>query len=483
MPGRAIVINIVVAALVAVLLALLIGPRPMRLGPQRSGDPVLTQKVMQALAQEDSPNAEAGYRALAVGQAEGDKVSFAGLGSRGDGRAPDENTPFELGSITKCFTAMLLDDAVKRGEVRLRDRLEVQIKELKGTPAGGVTLRELATHTSGLPAYADVSSAAAYEGFGYADVAAITVDKLIQQTAVLGLEGRGTPQYSNLGVALLGHALARAAHFPGWVEMVTARLLVPIGMYSTTFADRLVDVPNGSAVGRQANGSRSRYSVGPAYQPAGTATFSTVSDMMKFGQAILQGNAIGLGSLRPITPEGTERLGLLWVVSTAGSNTYAWHNGGVPGFRSLFIVDRQSGKAAIIMSNTDRDVDQFGVSLIYGPGIEPWDSDLPLLGYLIASVGGALILLSTRVAWSSASLAGLLTGGMTGLGTVLLMLRFGPWERVSPAWWTVALAVVVWGTLTAGRRSRGLPLGRHRGVAVSSLFIGAVYLGVAVLLA
>ena len=63
-----------------------------------------------------------------------------------------EDTRFELGSITKTVTGLLLAEAVERGEVALDDPLGRHLAELAGTPIGEVTLRELATHEGGLPA-------------------------------------------------------------------------------------------------------------------------------------------------------------------------------------------------------------------------------------------------------------------------------------------------------------------------------------------
>ena len=130
----------------------------------------------------------------------------------GDNRAVDGNTIFEIGSVTKVFTSLLLADMVQRGEVALTDSVAkylpagVKMPERNGRQ---ITLEDLATHTSGLPRlptnlspkdaanpYADYSVEQLYQFLsGY------------QLTRDIGSQY----EYSNLGGGLLGHVLARRA--------------------------------------------------------------------------------------------------------------------------------------------------------------------------------------------------------------------------------------------------------------------------------
>lgn len=134
---------LVLAAVIGLVLAAAVGPRS-TLGDLRGGDPILVADVEAVIGD------TGGLGALSVARLRDGKVTYAGLGAV-DGSAPTPQTPYELGSITKTFTGMLLADAVTRKEVELDDPVASYLTELASTPAGGATLCELATHTSGLP--------------------------------------------------------------------------------------------------------------------------------------------------------------------------------------------------------------------------------------------------------------------------------------------------------------------------------------------
>jgi CubicO group peptidase (beta-lactamase class C family) len=138
-------------------------------------------------------------------------VTYGNL-AKDDKRTLDGNTVYEIGSITKVFTSLLLADMVQHGEVVLTDPVAKYLPpEVKVPERGGkqITLEDLATHTSGLPRmpsnftpkdpanpYADYSVEQMYQFIsGY------------QLTRDIGSQY----EYSNLGGGLLGHALARRA--------------------------------------------------------------------------------------------------------------------------------------------------------------------------------------------------------------------------------------------------------------------------------
>ena len=138
------VIALVFGVVMGTLLGLTVGPHTPALGDARTGDETLAADVRAALTNDH------GYQTLSVGRVRASTVTFAGLGEE-DGAIPAPQTLFELGSIAKTFTGMLLADAETRKEMTLEDRLAQHLPELAGTPAGDITLFELATHSSGLP--------------------------------------------------------------------------------------------------------------------------------------------------------------------------------------------------------------------------------------------------------------------------------------------------------------------------------------------
>jgi len=170
---------------------------------------------------------------VGVIEPQGRRVIVYGKADDGNPRPLDSDTVFEIGSVTKVFTSLLLANMVQRGEVALTDPVAKYLpKEIRMPEHGGkaITLEHLSTHTSGLPRdqtnlkpkdlsnpFADYTVAQLYEFLsGYT----LTRDP--------GAEF----EYSNLGVGLLGHALARRAG-ADYEDLVRSRIATPLGMKST----------------------------------------------------------------------------------------------------------------------------------------------------------------------------------------------------------------------------------------------------------
>ena len=148
-------------------------------------------------------------------------------------RVPDRNTLFEIGSVSKTFTALLLADMVERGEVSLDDPVQKYLPaDVPTTSRDGrpITLLQLATHTSGLPRMpsnftpTDIANP-------YADYDEQNLYEYFRKARRLREPG-GKPAYSNLGMGLLGHALALAAGKP-YEQLIEERICQPLGMTRT----------------------------------------------------------------------------------------------------------------------------------------------------------------------------------------------------------------------------------------------------------
>lgn len=467
----------VLAGLAAFALAAWVGPQPMHLGFQTAGDEQLAGSVRASMGADGSHESTAGYRAVAVATLTGNQSRWAGLGNRGDGQAPTNTTTFELGSITKLFTGLMLADAVDRGEVKLDDTLDMYLPALSGTLAGGVTLEELATHRSGLPAYADDETGATYEGQGASDVESISAADVVDQAADLLLSGRGSYQYSNLGVTLLGDALASALGAPSWVWLVNERVLKPAGMKHTTFAAATAQVPIGAAVGSRVDGVRTPYSVGAGYFPAGTATFTTTGDLVAFARWILDGRAIGMWAMQPrYELSESDSIGLVWMSTTTATGVRSWHNGSVPGFTAMLRLDLAGHRAVAVLSNTDASVELLGNRLLdptsTPAATSPWTDGLLALLAGVAIV--ACVFSASRMSRWYASAAIIVVAS----GSLVLLLRYAPWQKL-PGWiWAaVGAAVAVTSLLGAGRAGRrgfGLSVALVFGVIAAIAFSGIV---------
>lgn len=444
------------AMAVGALLSLLLGPGTPSLGAATTGDTELAADVRAAMT------TDRGYAALSVARVRGGEVAYAGLGTAA-GQVPSAQTPFEMGSITKTITGLLLAHAVERGEMRLDAPLSDYLPELAGTPAGGATLAELATHTAGLPAFpSSLRLGTALRNLANDNPYGVTTADLLEAVRSTPLEGRGSYEYSNLGMSLLGHAEARAAKAADWPALATARVLRPLGMNHTSFASTAADVPVNAAPPRRDNGWPAAYWYGPALAPAGSSTWTTAEDLASYAQALLAGRATGMVALEPRVPAGTKQLGLAWHISAQGDRSITWHNGATGGYRTMLALDRSRQQAMVVLGDTTRWTDRIGMTLAAtGPGQAVEATDRPRWpgrGTLAATLVGLLGLLSfgreARRAGDRLAVAAATLSGLTGM---LVLLAFGPWSLV-PGWvWGAIAGAFVVGLVLAVRRARRLP--------------------------
>jgi CubicO group peptidase (beta-lactamase class C family) len=159
-------------------------------------------------------------------------IDAAGRAFYAYGKTPsDGRTIFEIGSVTKAFTATLLADMAERGEVTLDTPVaDLLPKDVRIPSAGVVTLRHLATHRSGLPRLPDNLDLANTSN-PYADYTPEMLYKGLTGDARRRKPGESY-EYSNLGVGLLGHALARKAG-KSYEQLVIERICEPLGMRDT----------------------------------------------------------------------------------------------------------------------------------------------------------------------------------------------------------------------------------------------------------
>jgi len=262
---------------------------------------------------------------------------------------------FEIGSITKALTGMLLADAVGRGELSLDTRVGRIVPTCAGTELGSVSLKELATHTSGLPRLPhDIGTllpALPFVVAGLNPYRGVTPATLFDLAARQRLRGRGRRQYSNLGGAVLGQvlAVATATDYP---SLLKERILRPTGLTATAVASQGDCAPRG----RSSSGLPRQPWIMDGYAPAG-GVYSTIEDMARLATALLGGAAPGIASMTPIDGVATDRpnrrSGLFWIIDEAPETDDAiiWHNGGTGGYSSLFALLPHSRRGVIVLEN------------------------------------------------------------------------------------------------------------------------------------
>ena len=330
-------------------------PQPPRLSTDVTGDAALAASVADLAT---ATNATRNTLSIAV--IENGRVTHAGLGA-------DADTEFEIGSITKTFTAALLADAIERGEVEAQTPLG-DLLDLGDSAAAGLTLEQLSTHHSGLPRLpidTDVLVQTLISQYRGTDPYQWGVDELVAQARAATLTEPAVFEYSNFGVALLGQALAAAAD-TDYATLVNDRILEPLVLDDTSVpvdADALAD---GAPTGFAANGRASAAWTLRANAPAGGIR-STATDMATYAQALLDGTAPGADALEPrIEAGGLGEIGLAWFAIESEGSTITWHNGMTGGFASFIGLDRENDRAVVVLSSTAVEVDQLGFALLAG---------------------------------------------------------------------------------------------------------------------
>ncbi len=282
-------------------------------------------------------------------------VAYGSL-AKNDNRKLDGDSVFEIGSMTKVFTSLVLMNMVGRGEVALADPISkylpanVKVPERNGRK---ITLADLSTQSSGLPRLPD-NLTPKDKNNPYADY---TVQQMYDFLSgyTLTRDIGSQYEYSNLGVGLLGHVLSLRAG-TSYEALVRSRVCDPLGLKDT----RINLTP----------GMKARLAVGhsgglapvenwdlPTLAGAG-ALRSTANDMLTFLAANLgfiktplaQDMADEVSVRRPAGAPGME-IAYAWHIQTQGGNSIIWHNGGTGGYRTYMGYNPKTRVGVVVLAN------------------------------------------------------------------------------------------------------------------------------------
>jgi serine-type D-Ala-D-Ala carboxypeptidase/endopeptidase len=306
------------------------------------------------------------YQTLVFGVVDGDKSEVVAFGRLDNGTAPDGDTVYEIGSITKTFTATLLAQAVLSGRVALDTPVAQLLPGFKIPSRGGkeITLGELATQHSGLPGLpANLLPKDAANPFADYDTAKL---KAFLAGYELPRDPGASYEYSNLGFGLLGYALAQSES-TSFGTLTDQRILKPLGM--TMSATAFTDAMRARlAPGHDSNGKPAMNWDIDTLAGAG-AIRSTANDMLRYLKANMGIDQSPLAAAMKLAQQPRSdvtknaRIGLAWVTTGKG---IVWHNGGTGGYRSFlgFTADGQHG--VVILTNTAVDADDLGFATLDG---------------------------------------------------------------------------------------------------------------------
>jgi len=271
---------------------------------------------------------------------------------------PGGDTVFEIASLTKVFTALLLADAVTRGDVQLDDPLSafvptgVKVPEFSGS---AITLVDLATHTSGLPLRPNNLNAAPDAPNKYAGYTLEQLYAGLPEYRLVHVPGSQF-EYSNLAFALLGDALARQAREP-FPELLRHRITAPLGLSDTRFDD------DPAAASRRAQGhDLDLKPIGPtgngALNPAGGLR-STANDLLQLLDLFLSGAGPGdlpqaarlMLTLDRPGDGGDTRMALGWRRTVTHGEAYYWSHGSGDGSRTVMGFNPARGVAVVALAD------------------------------------------------------------------------------------------------------------------------------------
>jgi serine-type D-Ala-D-Ala carboxypeptidase/endopeptidase len=295
-------------------------------------------------------------------------IAYGNLANGDPGRL-DGDTIFEIGSITKVFTSLLLADMVNRKEVTLDDPAAKYLPENVGMPernGKSITLLDLSTHTSGLPSlpgnFQLKDPTNPYGHYG--------VDDLYEflSSCTLPRDPGSEFEYSNLGAGLLGHLLAYRAE-TDYESLIKTRITQPLNMQDTglTLSSSMKQRMATGHTGMLAPIVKQGIPL-PTLAGAG-ALRSSANDMLTFLEAFLGYKESPLAPamkamLEVRRPVGKIEIGLAWFISSNDGREIALHDGGTTGFCSFTGYDAEERIGVVVLSNTLSNVDDIGFHLL-----------------------------------------------------------------------------------------------------------------------
>jgi CubicO group peptidase (beta-lactamase class C family) len=299
---------------------------------------------------------------IAVAQSEGRTPSFAAAVQRDgqlvwsggrtcvDGHAPDADTQYRIGSITKPFTAVLVMRLRDEGLIDLEDALE---KHLSGTGAGEVTIAQLLGHSAGLSAEAPAPWWERTPGSTRPELSDVLGDGTGMHPA-----GR-RHHYSNPGYTLLG-SLVEAVRGVSWEEALRQEILEPLGL-SRTSTQPQAPHAGGWAVHPWADVMLPEPAEDLGLMAPAGQLWSTAADLCRFAAFLATGNDLVLGaetvremrtpSVPPEAGEWNSAYGLGLQIIRSEGRTLVGHTGSLPGFLAGLWVSVEDGIAAVALAN------------------------------------------------------------------------------------------------------------------------------------
>lgn len=334
-PKRILIVSIFLCAALGLVGLMIYGNSRMQKLPQ------LTFAESLAYTTKHNPDA-----VITAGIIKDGQVSFRVYGE--DGRElPAALHTYEIGSLTKTFTAALINKAVSEGRIDLEDTIDNYLPLPNGNPYP--TVRELLTHTSGYRGYYFETPMIENFMIGRNDFYGITRKTIVDQLSQLSMDQNHYDfTYSNYGYAVLGLVL-EDVYDTDYTTLVNDFAQNDLGLTNTKISDQNGDLDNYWV-----------WKTNDAYLSAGAIT-SNISDMLSYAQMQLNGDphfADCHQTLATINVSNAsyesmgirmDEIGMAWILDT--ENGIIWHNGGTGDYNSYLGFHPESQTAVVILSN------------------------------------------------------------------------------------------------------------------------------------
>ena len=304
------------------------------------------------------------YQSVAVGLLDNGEQSQWLFGAVEPGGAkPTADTVYEIGSTTRCFTGLLLADAVLAGKLRLDDTLgkifaDVHFADPK---LAATTLGEIAAHRAGLPAIAsNLFPRNVDDPYVTFDAAALKA-----YLAHAQVDGAGTYRYSELGVAVLGEAAARV-YRKDYRSLVASEVLAPLTLTESGFGN-VAHLVDGFRDGKPVPHWQHQ-----AFAPA-SGLRASLTDLMRFAAAALRPDKTSLRApillaRQPRAAAGGGETALAWQIVPVESDGQTWpllwQAGITGGFASFVGLRTDKQRAVVLLGNAGVDLSALGLTLM-----------------------------------------------------------------------------------------------------------------------
>jgi CubicO group peptidase (beta-lactamase class C family) len=322
-----------------------------------------------------------------AGVVHGDELVWsggAGFADLASGRPSGPDVLYRIASITKTFTGTAILGLRDAGKLDLDDPVVKWVPELSDSPSaqeiGGVTIRRLLSHESGLvsePPGADfLAVPPRYEG-----VVARNLERVGEIYAAVPPNTQ--LKYCNLGYQLLGEIVSRASEIP-YPQYVTERILSPLGMTSTGFEPLSAGLAERCAVGYSGRAFSDELAIAQSMPPiwAEGGLWSSVADLARWLSFQIEAHPADRATEVADSPvlsaatrremhkprylsdeEWTSAWGVSWYTVRKDDVTWVQHSGGLPGWVSNACFDRATRVAAVVLVNGAADASRLAMAL------------------------------------------------------------------------------------------------------------------------